>query len=122
MRLLPLDNVHPDQLLQEAIRAGCKELHLKTGQSPYTTRCDGKPLSPMPEYQVLTTLDIQQLIYVLLSDEQITRLEREGKGTFSYSIPKAGMAELALDANCIAHVLFSRHDVSVTFYIETHGL
>lgn len=122
MRLLPLDNVHPDQLLQQAIKAGCKELHLKTGQSPYTASCYGKPLSPMPEYQVLTSLDIRQLTYVLLSDEQITCLEREGKSTFSYSIPKAGMAGLALDAKCVAHVLFSRNDVSVTFHIETSGL
>lgn len=76
----------------------------------------------MPEYQVLTSLDIQQLTYALLSDEQITRLEREGEGTFSYTIPRASRAESALDAKCVAHVLFSRSDMSVTFHIETSGL
>jgi Tfp pilus assembly pilus retraction ATPase PilT len=85
MEKLPIDQVHVETLLREMIEGGCRELHLRIGQSPYTRFCDGHANETSLEYQALRPLDCQQMVYAILTDEQIHQLEREGELAFSYS-------------------------------------
>lgn len=79
MKLSPVGEVHIDELLDKTIRAVCRELHLRAGQSPQTRSCHGTTEGGFLPYEAFSPLDIQQITYAILTDEQIWQLEREGK-------------------------------------------
>jgi len=76
----------------------------------------------MPEYQVLSRLGMQQMIYAILSDEQIIRLEQEGESTFFYPVPIIRLAGLNVGARWVVHVFLSRDDMRADFIIGPSGL
>ena len=85
MRQRSLDEVHVDGLLERARELGRRELHLQPGLPPFTGLQDGQPQGLMSEYEPLTPLDIQQMVYGIMPDEQIRQCEREGQIAFSYA-------------------------------------
>lgn len=80
-----LDNVHVDELLDRARETGSGDLYLRHGLPPFTGLSEGRPLSLMSEYAALSPLDIQQMVYGVLTDEQIHQFERDGESVFSYN-------------------------------------
>lgn len=85
MKLAPIGEVHVDELLGKTVRAGCREMHLRAGQSPQTRSCHGAAGDFLP-YDAFSPLDIQQIVYAILTDEQIWQFEREGELFLSYSV------------------------------------
>ncbi len=90
MRQRSLDEVHVDELLERARELGRRELHLRHGLPPFTGLQDGQPQGLMSEYEPLTPLDIQQMVYGIMLDEQIRQCEREGQIGFSYAFGRRG--------------------------------
>ncbi len=69
MKLSPLGAVHVDELLDKTIQAGCREMHLRVGQSPQTRSCQGDAEDGFLAYEALSPLDLQQIVYAILTDE-----------------------------------------------------
>ena len=107
MKLTPLGNVHIDELLDRTIRVGCRELHLRSGQSPLTRACRDTAGGGLLPYEALNPLDLMQIVYAILTDEQIWQLERERKLSFSYS--------LARRAKFDGHIDISKNAVEADF-------
>ena len=93
MKLSPINEVHVDELLDRTVRAGCRELHLRAGQSPLTRACHGAAEGVLP-YEAFSPLDIQQIVYAILTEKQIRRFEREGEISFSYSVARRAAFEV----------------------------
>ena len=88
MKQIPLSNIHVDELLCRTVQADCKGLHLQVGQSPLTRACNGEALSELSEFEAFTALDLLQMVYSILTDQQIVQLERDKKLNFSYSVAR----------------------------------
>ena len=78
-----LQTVHLDDLLEHAIALHGSDLHLSVGLPPMV-RVDGR-LMPSP-WEALRPVDIQRLVYDILTGEQIQRFEATSELDFSYWI------------------------------------
>ena len=79
----PSVDVH--ELLEQVLVRGASDLHLTTGIPP-TIRLNGD-LMHMTEYAVLTSEDLQKIVYGMLTQKQRERLENDLELDFSYSLP-----------------------------------
>ena len=84
--IIPLDNVHVDELLDKTLEVGCRELRLRAGQPLLARSCPGKTEGGLLPYDLPSPLDLQQMVYAILTDEQIRQLEREGELSLSYPL------------------------------------
>ena len=85
MKLLPIDTVHVDELLDRTLQNGCHELQLRVGQSPHIRACRGTAEDGLLPYEALDPLDLMQMVYAVLTDDQILQFERAGSLSLSYS-------------------------------------
>lgn len=81
----PMDAVHINELLEVVLEIGGSDLQLTARAAP-VVRVVGK-LIPLP-YEDLTPLDIQQILYGIMTDEQIRSFEREEQLRFDYTLQK----------------------------------
>jgi twitching motility protein PilT len=81
--LVPLDEVHVDDLLRDMIERGASDLHICVGVPPIV-RVDGQ-LMPL-NYEKFNAVQTQRMMYDILSDEQIQRFEDTWELDFSYSL------------------------------------
>ncbi|MFO0548263.1 MAG: type IV pilus twitching motility protein PilT [Polyangiaceae bacterium] len=72
------------QLLQAVVEKGASDLHLTTGTAPLL-RIDGSvfPLKLPP----LKNIEVKQLVYSILSEEQKIKLEKTNELDFSFGVP-----------------------------------
>ncbi|MHB1456042.1 MAG: type IV pilus twitching motility protein PilT [Armatimonadota bacterium] len=85
--ILPIDDVHIDDLLKMTVSRKASDLHITVGLPPMI-RIDGKLLPT--EYLPLNQRDTQRLIYDILSSDQIQKFEKTRELDFSYGV--AGVA------------------------------
>lgn len=99
-----LDDVHLDDLLRLVVERAGSDLHLAVGIPP-VLRIDGKLVST--EFEKLTQLDSQRLVYDILTDEQIQRFETNYELDFSYSLAKVSRFRVNLyrDKGTVASAL-----------------
>ena len=81
--VLPLEDVHLDEILRVAIERRASDIHITTGLPPMI-RLDGE-LTPLP-YAVVTANDARRLIYDCLSDEHIQQFEQTHELDFGYGV------------------------------------
>lgn len=81
--LLPLEEVHIDELLERVIETGSSDLHLCVGKPP-CVRLHGK-IRELAEYEDVKANVIQRIVYDILSDEQIQRFENDLELDFAYT-------------------------------------
>lgn len=97
-------------ILVEVLEREASDLHLTAGAAP-TIRVAGKLIQL--DYPQLTSNDIRDLIYSILSQDQRQRLENEWEIDFSYSVP--GRARFRVNA------YFQRNSLGAAFrLIPTH--
>ncbi|MGI4788660.1 MAG: type IV pilus twitching motility protein PilT [Janthinobacterium lividum] len=77
--------MHIDELLDLIIVMKGSDLHIASGIPP-VIRADGE-LKPTP-YESMSPLDIQQMMYAILTDEQIQKFESNWELDFSYALQK----------------------------------
>lgn len=82
--LIPLDEVHIDELLHRVQETGSSDLHLCVGKPP-CVRLHGK-IRELAEYEAFSSNITQRIIYDILSDEQIQRFENELELDFAYTL------------------------------------
>ena len=81
-----VQDLHIDELLDLVYATkGSSDLHLAQGIPP-VIRADGA-LEPTP-YENMSALDIQQMMYAILTDEQIQKFESNWELDFSYALGK----------------------------------
>ena len=80
-----MEEVHIDELLELLVDAKGTDLHISAGVPP-TMRVNGD-LSQMP-YEDVTPLTVQQMMYAILTDEQIQKFETNWELDFAYSLQK----------------------------------
>ena len=80
-----IEDVHINALLEDLVELGGTDLYISQGVPP-TVRVNGT-LQPLP-YEDLTPLDAQQMLYGILTDEQIQRFERTWELGFTYALAK----------------------------------
>ena len=80
-----VQELHIDELLELTIDMKGSDLHIASGIPPII-RADGE-LKPTP-YENMTPLDIQQMMYGILTDEQIQKFESNWELDFSYALQK----------------------------------
>ncbi len=76
--------LHLDDLLRDLVQREGSDLHLKVGQPPFF-RVYGRLIRT--DYPVLTSESIRELIYPILTDWQIQRLETQLELDMAYEIP-----------------------------------
>lgn len=81
----PITQIHLDELLEIVIERNSSDLHIAPGIPPII-RVDGA-LQPTP-YENATPLDVQQMMYSILTDEQIQKFESTWELDFSYALQK----------------------------------
>jgi len=81
----PMQDVHIDELLDQLIELNGTDLHISQDVPP-TVRVNGE-LSPLP-YENVAPLDVQQMMYGILTDEQIQRFESSWELDFAYALQK----------------------------------
>ncbi|MCW3061263.1 MAG: pilus retraction protein PilT [Capsulimonas sp.] len=81
----PIDQVHLDELLEVIIDMGGSDLHIAAGIPP-VIRTNGALVPTM--YENCTPLDVQQMMYAILTDEQIQKFESTWELDFSYALQK----------------------------------
>jgi len=81
----PLDQIHVDELLELVIERNGTDLHIAAGIPP-VIRSDGA-LIPTP-YESCQPIDIQQMMYAMLTDEQIQKFESTWELDFAYALQK----------------------------------
>ncbi len=81
------EDVHIDDLLREATERGASDLHLSVGLPP-VLRIDGKLVHTA--YAPLAPVEIQRLVYDILSADQIQWLEKTRELDFSYGVRDVG--------------------------------
>src|SRR3569833_52904 len=81
----PLDQIHVDELLELVIERNGTDLHIAAGIPP-VIRSDGA-LIPTP-YESCQPSDIQQMMYAMLTDEQIQKFESTWELDFAYALQK----------------------------------
>jgi Tfp pilus assembly pilus retraction ATPase PilT len=89
--ITPLDNVPVDELLDKTLQAGCRDLRLRAGQPLLTRSCPGKTEGDLLPYDLPSPLDIQQMVYAVMTDEQIRQFEREGDLSFSHPLARRAL-------------------------------
>ena len=73
-----LDEVYIDELLQKVRAAGHDELHLVPHLQPLMQSQNvGRPIV-LDEYEAVRRVQVQRMIYDVMSDEQIVELENNG--------------------------------------------
>lgn len=109
MKALSLDDVHIDELLCHMTTARWSELHVEVDYPPYGRPRGAYTLAELKQYEAVRPHTAQQLLYDILTDQQIARLEKEGAVTFFY---------LTADEDAIfsAHVLHHQGRVEATFH------
>lgn len=80
-----IQDLHLDELLDLIIAKKGSDLHLAQGIPP-VIRVDGA-LEPTP-YENMNPLDIQQMMYAILTDDQIQKFESNWELDFSYALQK----------------------------------
>ena len=80
-----VQELHIDELLDLIIAMKGSDLHIAAGIPP-VIRADGE-LKPTP-YENMSPLDIQQMMYAILTDEQIQKFESTWELDFSYALQK----------------------------------
>ena len=80
-----VQELHIDELLDLIIAMKGSDLHIASGIPP-VIRADGE-LKPTP-YENMSPLDIQQMMYAILTDEQIQKFESTWELDFSYALQK----------------------------------
>ena len=80
-----VQELHIDELLDLIIAMKGSDLHIAAGIPP-VIRADGE-LKPTP-YENMSPLDIQQIMYAILTDEQIQKFESTWELDFSYALQK----------------------------------
>lgn len=85
--VLPVADLHIDDLLRVTTQRGASDLHLTVGLPPMI-RIDGKLLPS--EYKELEPRDTQRFIYDILTNEQIQWFEKVKELDFSYGVKGAG--------------------------------
>ncbi len=80
-----VQELHIDELLDLIIAMKGSDLHIASGIPP-VIRSDGE-LKPTP-YENMSPLDIQQMMYAILTDEQIQKFESTWELDFSYALQK----------------------------------
>ena len=78
-----VEDVHIDDLLRLVVEKKGSDLHLAAGVPP-VIRVDGQLLAT--NYEPLSDFEVQRLIYVILTDEQIRTFETEWELDCSYSL------------------------------------
>jgi twitching motility protein PilT len=73
------------QLLMEVVARRASDLHLAAGAHP-TVRVRGR-LTPIEEYEMLSSTDTREIVYSILSGDQRQRLETDWQLDFAYSVP-----------------------------------
>ncbi len=81
----PMEDVHIDELLETLVEMGGTDLHISQGVPP-TVRVNGE-LEQLP-YEDVTPLDVQQMMYGILTDEQIQKFESTWELDFAYALEK----------------------------------
>lgn len=76
-----------EDLLKEVIECGGSDLHISAGLPP-VKRVDGKLIRM--EYQPLTSEQVEQLLFPMMSNDQRRRLEQDWELDFSYGIKGMG--------------------------------
>jgi twitching motility protein PilT len=74
-----------DEVLTELVERGGSDLHLTAGVPP-TIRVHGE-LQPLGEYPVLTPVELQKMVYSILTQRQREAFENELELDLSYSVP-----------------------------------
>ena len=77
-----------EDLLKQIVDEGCSDLHISSALPP-VKRIDGN-LMRMTEHPVLSSEDVEQLLFPMMSNEQRRRLEQEWELDFSYGIEGLG--------------------------------
>ncbi len=80
-----VQELHIDELLELIIARKGSDLHIASGIPP-CIRSEGN-LEPTP-YENMSPLDIQQMMYGILTDEQIQKFESTWELDFSYALQK----------------------------------
>ena len=80
-----LDQIHIDELLEIVLERNGSDLHIAAGIPP-VVRSDGA-LTPTP-YESCQPIDIQQMMYGILTDEQIQKFESTWELDFAYGLQK----------------------------------
>ncbi|MDQ2686458.1 MAG: PilT/PilU family type 4a pilus ATPase, partial [Armatimonadota bacterium] len=81
-----IQDVHLDELLDAMMEMdGASDLHMTSGIPP-VVRADGG-LEKLP-YEDMASLDVQQMMYGILTDEQIQKFESTWELDFSYALQK----------------------------------
>lgn len=80
-----LDGLHVDELLHTVVDLNASDLHL-CQNSPPVIRHDGK-LRRL-NYQPFTPVDLQRMMYEIISDENINKFETTWELDFSYALPR----------------------------------
>jgi len=80
-----VQELHIDELLELIIARKGSDLHIASGIPP-CIRSEGN-LEPTP-YENMAPLDIQQMMYAILTDEQIQKFESTWELDFSYALQK----------------------------------
>ncbi|BDI32975.1 twitching motility protein PilT [Capsulimonas corticalis] len=81
----PIDQIHLDELLEIIIDMGGSDLHIAAGIPP-VVRANGALVPTM--YENCTPMDVQQMMYAILTDEQIQKFESTWELDFSYALQK----------------------------------
>ncbi len=82
-QVMPIADIHMDELLELVVKHDASDLHLCNGLPP-VVRIDGE-LKQTP-YEELDESVVQRIIYDILTDEQIQRFETELELDCSYSL------------------------------------
>lgn len=94
-----------DELFKLMVGKGASDLHLAVG-SPPNTRVDGK-LQPFEGYEILKNDPLREILYKILTEEQIKTLEKTRELDFSYSMP--GISRFR------GNILFQRGTIGAVF-------
>ena len=81
----PIEEVHLDELLEVIIQRDGSDLHIAAGIPP-VIRKDGALMAI--NYEVCAPLDVQTMMYGILTDEQIQKFESTWELDFSYGLGK----------------------------------
>lgn len=81
----PVDEIHLDELLEILVEKNASDLHIAAGIPP-VIRVDGKLVAT--NYENFSPLYAQQMMYGILTDEQIQRFESTWELDFSYALQK----------------------------------
>jgi twitching motility protein PilT len=85
--VLPVEDLHLDDLLREVTDRGASDLHLAVGLPPML-RVDGS--LQRSNYRPLGPNDTQRIIYDILTNEQVEKFERTKELDFSYGVKGIG--------------------------------